>query len=29
MAKISNFLLMNYILLISPDVYFKTAFERI
>ena len=27
MADVNNFLLMNYIMLISPDIYFKTVFE--
>jgi len=27
MADVNNFLLVNYIMLISPDIYFKTVFE--
>jgi len=27
MADVNNFLSVNYIMLISPDIYFKTMFE--
>jgi len=27
MADVNNFLLVNYIMFISPDIYFKTVFE--
>jgi len=27
MADVNEFLLVNYIMLISPDIYFKTVFE--
>ena len=27
MADVNNFLLVNEIMLISPDIYFKTVFE--
>ena len=27
MADVNNFLLVNYIMLNSPDIYFKTVYE--
>ena len=29
MADVNNFLLMNQIMLIYPDIYFKPVFERL
>jgi len=29
MADVNTFLLVNKIMLISPDIYFKTVFERL